>query len=264
MVQWLRRHSLSAESTGLIPSQGTKILHAKRHDREKKKKKKKRSLYLNFYTFATLVLVWLHSNPLLLFSACAYFQLLQFHLVSICHFPPLCLGSNDSLMGISHNPSLSLSPSLFFPLSIRSLFFLAFFFECLFHRSAPTSPFFLILFGAFAYSSVSFHISYSYFSSSYQSLPCSSCLCVVHCSCLCFVFLPVSNSTYCMLFLSMNLSIDWFLYLLFCFSASLTNPHLSLSLFFGHTMQHLGSLLPNQGSNSCPLYWKCRILTNGL
>ena len=125
----------------------------------------------------------------------------------------------------------------------------------------PHVLFFLILFSPFAYSSVSFPISYSYFPSSYQPLPLSSCLCVVHCSCLCFVFLPVSNSTYCTLFLSMNLSIDCLLYLLFCFSASLTNLHLFLS-FFGHTMQHLGSLFPNQGLNSCPLHWKCRILNH--
>ena len=29
-------------------------------------------------------------------------------------------------------------------------------------------------------------------------------------------------------------------------------------------MQHAGSLLPNQGSNLCPLQWKCRLLTTGL
>ena len=159
VVQWLRLHSLSAEGTGLIPSQGTKIPHTKWHDQ------KKRNLYLNFYTFASLVLVWLHSNPLLLFSACAYFQLLQFLLVSICHFSPLCLGFNDSLMGISHNSSLSLCPlSMFFPLSICSLFFLVLFFECLFHRSAPTSSFFwfssvplLILLGHFPFPSLTSH-----------------------------------------------------------------------------------------------------------
>ena len=37
VVQWLRLHSLSAEGTGLIPSQGTKIPHTKWHDQKKKK-----------------------------------------------------------------------------------------------------------------------------------------------------------------------------------------------------------------------------------
>ena len=117
VVQWLRLHSLSAEGTGLIPSQGTKIPHAKRHDQ---KKKRKRNLCLNFYTVASLVLAWLHSKPLLSFPACAYFQLLQFLLGSIRHFPPLRLGFHDSLMRISHNPSLSLSPMFFFYLYIPS------------------------------------------------------------------------------------------------------------------------------------------------
>ena len=45
--------------------------------------------------------------------------------------------------------------------------------------------------------------------------------------------------------------------------------YLVLSLFvwllcFGHTAQHAGSQLPNQGSNLYPLQWKCRILTTGL
>lgn len=109
----------------------------------------------------------------------------------------------------------------------------------------PHVLFFLILFSPFAYSSVSFPISYSYFPSSYQPLPLSSCLCVVHCSCLCFVFLPVSNSTYCTLFLSMNLSIDCLLYLLFCFSASLTNLH--LFLFFWSHHAAFGIFVPQPG-----------------
>ena len=32
-------------------------------------------------------------------------------------------------------------------------------------------------------------------------------------------------------------------------------------LFFGHATQHVGSEFPNQGSNPCPLRWKCRVLT---
>lgn len=172
MVQWLRLHSLSAEGTGPIPSQGTKIPHAKWHD-QKNNKKKSLSQFLHCCISGFSLITF---KPLLSFPACAYFQLLQFSLGSICHFPPLRLGFHDSLMRLSHNPSLSLSPLCFFPLSIHSLFFLVLFFECLFHHSAPTS-FFLILFSPFAYSSVSFPISYSYFSSSYQPLPLSSCLC---------------------------------------------------------------------------------------
>ena len=30
--------------------------------------------------------------------------------------------------------------------------------------------------------------------------------------------------------------------------------------FFGHAMWHMKSLFPNQGSNSCPLNWKCVVL----
>ena len=33
--------------------------------------------------------------------------------------------------------------------------------------------------------------------------------------------------------------------------------------FFGHAVQHVGSQLPNQGSNPRPLQWKCRVLTTG-
>ena len=33
---------------------------------------------------------------------------------------------------------------------------------------------------------------------------------------------------------------------------------------FGHTTSHVGSQFPNQGSNPCPLKWKCRVLTSGL
>ena len=34
-----------------------------------------------------------------------------------------------------------------------------------------------------------------------------------------------------------------------------------LFLFFDHTMWHVGSQFPNQGSNPSPLHWKCRVLT---
>ena len=33
--------------------------------------------------------------------------------------------------------------------------------------------------------------------------------------------------------------------------------------FFGHTVEHTGSWLPDQGSNSCPLEWKHGVLTTG-
>ena len=36
-VQWLRLHTPSAEGTGSIPGQGTKILHAVWHGQKKKK-----------------------------------------------------------------------------------------------------------------------------------------------------------------------------------------------------------------------------------
>ena len=35
-------------------------------------------------------------------------------------------------------------------------------------------------------------------------------------------------------------------------------------LFFGCAAQHVGSYFPDQGSNLCPLQWKCRVLTTGL
>ena len=34
--------------------------------------------------------------------------------------------------------------------------------------------------------------------------------------------------------------------------------------FFGCTAQHVGSQFPDQGSNPCPLQWKCGVLTTGL
>ena len=34
-----------------------------------------------------------------------------------------------------------------------------------------------------------------------------------------------------------------------------------LFLFLGHTLWHIGSYFPDQGSNPCPLHWKYRILT---
>ena len=34
-------------------------------------------------------------------------------------------------------------------------------------------------------------------------------------------------------------------------------------LFFVHTTQHAGSQFSGQGSNQCPLQWKCRVLTAG-
>lgn len=33
---------------------------------------------------------------------------------------------------------------------------------------------------------------------------------------------------------------------------------------FGHTMQHVGSSVPHQGSNLCPLQWNCEVLTSRL
>lgn len=68
---------------------------------------------------------------------------------------------------------------------------------------------------------------HSYFSPSYQSLPLSSCQPLsLHFALRLFVLcLSVSSSTYCLLFLSMNLSMDCLLHLLLpCFSAPLTNP----------------------------------------
>ena len=37
-----------------------------------------------------------------------------------------------------------------------------------------------------------------------------------------------------------------------------------LFFFFGHSLQHAGSLFPDQGSSLCPLPWKHRVLTTGL
>ena len=36
-----------------------------------------------------------------------------------------------------------------------------------------------------------------------------------------------------------------------------------LYLFLGRTVWHVGSQFPDQGSNPCPLHWKCRVLTTG-
>ena len=33
--------------------------------------------------------------------------------------------------------------------------------------------------------------------------------------------------------------------------------------FFGHTMRHVGSWFPDQGSNPHPVQWKCGVLTTG-
>ena len=41
VVQWLRLCASNAGGMGLIPGQGTKILHASRSGKEEKKKKKK-------------------------------------------------------------------------------------------------------------------------------------------------------------------------------------------------------------------------------
>ena len=38
---------------------------------------------------------------------------------------------------------------------------------------------------------------------------------------------------------------------------------LSFELFFGHTVQHMGSQFPSQKSNPRPLHWKCTVLTTG-
>ena len=40
-------------------------------------------------------------------------------------------------------------------------------------------------------------------------------------------------------------------------------PSLCVLSFFGRTMRHEGSQFPNQGPNSLPLQWKCRVLTTG-
>ena len=37
-VQWLRLHTSNARGAGLIPGQGTKILHTAHHSQKKKKK----------------------------------------------------------------------------------------------------------------------------------------------------------------------------------------------------------------------------------
>ena len=47
VVQWLRLCASNAGGMGLIPGQGTKILHASRCGKEKKKKKKKKDTELN-------------------------------------------------------------------------------------------------------------------------------------------------------------------------------------------------------------------------
>ena len=163
----------------------------------------------------------------------------SFSSVSVHHFPPLCFGFNDSPMGISHNPSLlsrlydgfsslhlcAPSFSLFLPLDVYFIIL-----------PSPTP--------IFCASLQSLCLFFCHFTSpiltSHRptslclSVPVNPCLCVVGRSCLSFVFLPVSNSTYCLLFLSMNLSIDCLLHLLFfCFSAPLNHPphlyfHLSL------------------------------------
>ena len=42
------------------------------------------------------------------------------------------------------------------------------------------------------------------------------------------------------------------------------NPFVKKKIFFkkfGHTAQHIGSYIPDQGSNLCPLHWKQEILT---
>lgn len=36
------------------------------------------------------------------------------------------------------------------------------------------------------------------------------------------------------------------------------------SSFFGHAVKHAGLQIPDQGSNWCPLRWKCEDLTTGL
>ena len=45
---------------------------------------------------------------------------------------------------------------------------------------------------------------------------------------------------------------------------SLVYPsYLFIYIFFGRTTQHVGSWFPDQGSNPCPVQWKCRVLTTG-
>ena len=45
MVQWLRLHASTAEGTGLIPGQGTKILYSLSCDQKKKKDECKRQRF---------------------------------------------------------------------------------------------------------------------------------------------------------------------------------------------------------------------------
>ena len=44
----------------------------------------------------------------------------------------------------------------------------------------------------------------------------------------------------------------------------LRSPNSRSFCFFGHALQHVGSLFPGQGSNPCPLHWKPEVLTAGL
>ena len=46
MVHWLGLCALTAKGLGLIPGQGTKILHAMQHEQKKKKRKKEKILEL--------------------------------------------------------------------------------------------------------------------------------------------------------------------------------------------------------------------------
>ena len=51
------------------------------------------------------------------------------------------------------------------------------------------------------------------------------------------------------------------LFYLFFKQVELLKLFIYVFLFLGHTLWHIGSYFPDQGSNPCPLHWKYRILT---
>lgn len=161
--------------------------------------------YLSFYIFASPVLVWLHWHPLLSFSACVYFRLLELLLSLLC-FSPLSLSDRDLSQPVSCiSPlisimyfSVSMCGPLFLPVDVYLILPPT---RCSLCDSPPSLRLFFYL---------SVH-PWFFFSSSSWSLPISPCqsVFVLHCSCLFFVFLPVSNITYFLPSFSVNKSFPW-------------------------------------------------------